>query len=331
MQTLPIGRYRFFQQLQPLLILKKIVNTSTTGCLQVFSTSASWLIYLDKGKLVYACYADGMFEILYKKLQLLSHNNPTLNSETYARLKIIFETGIQNQAIPNSDYLAICWLVNQKYLSPIQAATLIEELAVEVLESFLLLQEGCYELASNSLIDKMPKYCRLDIRSLIEKIQSQYKSHSTNQSTFHQSQKNHNNTNHKQNSRPSQNQTQKQRYTVMCIDDSPNVLNAIASFLDHNFFDVVQVSDSLKALMQTTRIKPDLILLDIGMPNLNGYEFCSLLRKHSYFKNTPVIMVTARTSLVDKAKAKMVGASGYLTKPFTQVQLLKVLFQYLEV
>lgn len=320
MQTLPIGRYRFFQRLQPLLILNKAVNTYTTGCLQVFSASVSWLIYLEKGKLVYACYESGMFDILYKKLQVLSQTVPTLNHEVYTRLKAIFETGIENQAIPNPDYLAICWLVNQKYLSQTQAATLIEELAVEVLQSFLLLQEGCYELASNSFIEKMPRYCRLNVLSLLEQIPSQNK-------------QNHNNKNNNpaykytKKSKPSQ----KIQYTVMCIDDSPSILESIKDFLDESFFDVVQVNDSLKALMQTIRVKPDLILLDIGMPNLNGYEFCTLLRKHSYFKNTPVIMLTARTSLVDRAKAKIVGASGYLTKPFTQVELMKVIFQNIQV
>lgn len=324
MQTLPIGRYRFFQRLQPLLILNKAVNTYTTGCLQVFSASASWLIYLEKGKLVYACYESGMFEILYKKLQVLSQTVPTLNHEVYTRLKAIFETGIENQAIPNPDYLAICWLVNKKYLSPTQAATLIEEVAVEVLQSFLLLQEGCYELGSNSFIEKMPRYCRLNVLSLVEQISSQNKNNykKKNKNTAYKDTKK---------SKPSQKQSQKLQYTIMCIDDSPIILNAIKGFLDESFFDVVQVNDSLKALMQTTRVKPDLILLDIAMPNLNGYEFCSLLRKHSYFKNIPVIMVTARTSLVDKAKAKIVGASGYLTKPFTQVELMKIIFQHIEV
>ncbi|NJR19121.1 MAG: response regulator [Calothrix sp. CSU_2_0] len=123
----------------------------------------------------------------------------------------------------------------------------------------------------------------------------------------------------------------KQIYKVMCIDDSPTIINAIKHFLDDSFFYVVGIHDPLKALMQTIRIKPDLILLDIGMPNLDGYELCSLLRKHSYFRNTPVIMVTARTSLIDRAKAKMVRSSGYLTKPFTQADLLKIIFHHLEV
>ena len=100
-------------------------------------------------------------------------------------------------------------------------------------------------------------------------------------------------------------------------------------FLDEQMFSVVAVNEPLKALMQILRTKPDLILLDIEMPNINGYELCSLLRKHSYFKNTPVIMVTGRKGLIDRAKAKIVRASGYLTKPFTQGDLLKIVFQHI--
>jgi twitching motility two-component system response regulator PilG len=99
--------------------------------------------------------------------------------------------------------------------------------------------------------------------------------------------------------------------------------------LDENTFSVVTINDPVKALMQILRSKPDLILLDVEMPSLDGYELCSLLRKHSAFKHTPIIMVTGRTGFIDRAKAKMVRSSGYLTKPFTQSELLKMVFKYL--
>ena len=82
--------------------------------------------------------------------------------------------------------------------------------------------------------------------------------------------------------------------------------------------------------MQILRSKPDLILLDVEMPNLDGYELCSLLRRHSALKSTPIIMVTGRTGFIDKAKAKIVRSSGYLSKPFTQAELLKMVFKYLD-
>jgi two-component system, chemotaxis family, response regulator PixG len=348
MQTIPIGRYRFFQRLQPLFILNKITSNPVNGCLQVFSTSTSWLIYFEQGKLVYACYGEKMFDLLYQKLQVLSQEIP-INSHTYQKLSLIFDAAIGNQAIQNPDYLAICWLVNQKYITSHQAALLVEALTIDVLKSFLSLEEGSYEFTPQSFIDNMPKFCRLDIKQTVEKTlkkpnhqrqtqtQLATKTHSQKEKVqqqiaeFNQKATESQNSDTSRKHQPRKRLSDKRTYTIMCIDDSPAVLNAIRRFLDEEFFYVVTISDPLKALMQTIRVKPDLILLDIGMPNLNGYELCALLRKHSYFQTIPVIMVTARNSLIDRAKAKFFGASGYLTKPFTQADLLKVMFQYLEV
>ena len=118
-------------------------------------------------------------------------------------------------------------------------------------------------------------------------------------------------------------------YTVACIDDSPTVLNAIQKFLEDQSLSVVAINDPVKALMQIVRSKPDLILLDITMPNLDGYELCALLRRHPRYKRTPIVMVTGNTGFIDRARAKLVRASGYLTKPFTQSDLLKIVFKHL--
>ncbi|MEH2027284.1 response regulator [Nostoc sp.] len=373
MKTLPISRYRFFQKLQPLSLLKKITGKSVTGCLQVFSTSGSWSIYVDEGKLIYACYSEKMFEPLYRNLQCLSQEISTLPHGIKDQLRAIFETGIENQAIPNPDYLAICWLVNQKYISPSQAAMLIEQLALEVLESFLNLEEGSYEFIPESFLDDMPKFCYLNLRLLVEQCQAprsvgqgsvcdtlrerrqaayrqtspSYQSHPSQFFQINELQPKAKttpklpkingykpaassiNTNEHRGQQIIQPPADKQIYTIFCIDDSPTVLNAIKSYLDEQTFSVIGVTDSLKALMQIIRIKPNIIFLDISMPNLDGYELCSLLRKHSYFKNTPVIMVSEKVGFLERAKAKMVRASGYLTKPFTQGDLLKVIFQHI--
>ncbi|MCC5646009.1 response regulator [Nostoc sp. CHAB 5824] len=359
MKTFPISRYRFFQKLQPLSLLKKITGKSVTGCLQVFSTSGSWSIYMDEGKLIYACYSEKMFEPLYRNLQRLSQQTSTLPHGIKEQLRAIFETGIENQTIPNPDYLAICWLVNQKYISPSQAAILIEQLALEVLESFLNLDEGSYEFIPESFLDDMPKFCHLNLRLLVERCQiprseaayrqtsptsqshpSQLfqinklkpKTKTTPKSSITNGYKPPTysiNTNEHRGQRITQPPVDKKIYTIFCIDDSPTVLNTIKSYLDEQTFSVVGVTDSLKALMQIVHTKPDIILLDISMPNLDGYELCSLLRKHSNFKNTPVIMVSGKVGFIDRAKAKIVRASGYLTKPFTQGDLLKVIFQHI--
>jgi two-component system, chemotaxis family, response regulator PixG len=120
-----------------------------------------------------------------------------------------------------------------------------------------------------------------------------------------------------------------QTYRVTCIDDSPAMLQTIEKFLGHESLSVSLIQDSLKALVELMRIKPDLILLDVGMPKVDGYELCRLLRKHPMFKHTPIIMVTANTGLIDRARAKIAGTTDYMTKPFTQDQLLKMVFRYL--
>ncbi|BAY82169.1 two-component response regulator [Calothrix parasitica NIES-267] len=118
-------------------------------------------------------------------------------------------------------------------------------------------------------------------------------------------------------------------YTIVCIDDSKAVVNAIKMYLNDNLFSVVGINDPLKALMQVIRLKPDMILLDITMPTLDGYELCSLLRKHSSLKETPIIMVTGKKGIINRVKAKMVKASDYITKPFQKKDLLKVMFKYI--
>lgn len=354
MKTLPISRYRFFQKLQPLTLLKKITNKSVTGCLQVFSTSGSWSIYIQEGKLIYACYSEQMFEPLYRHLQRLSQQISTIPRGINEQLRAIFETAIENQAIPNPDYLAICWLVNQKYISRSQAAILIEQLALEVVQSFLRLEEGSYEFIPESFLDDMPKFCYLNLRLLVERCQKPSqptgniqspastgeKSKSSGEAQASSSKPNANQAGESANRSPNHGENNHflritppyadaKVYTIFCVDDSPTVLNAIKSFLDEQIFSVIGVTDPLKALMEILRTKPDIILLDVTMPNIDGYELCSLLRKHSYFKNTPVIMVTGKTGLIDRAKAKIVRASGYLTKPFNQGDLLKIIFQHI--
>lgn len=117
--------------------------------------------------------------------------------------------------------------------------------------------------------------------------------------------------------------------TIVCIDDSPIMLRQLNHFLQDHQFSVHAINDSVKALMEIIRIKPNLILMDVTMPSLDGYQLCRLLRNHSLFKNTPIIMVTGNKGLIDRAKAKVSGATDYLTKPFNQADLLKMVFRYL--
>ncbi|MEA5512913.1 response regulator [Nodularia sp. UHCC 0506] len=355
MSTTPLSGYWLPQKLHPLSLLAQLTSRHATGCLRVFTQTTSWLINIEDGKLTYASYSDRLFERIDHQLQRLNQEIPTLNSATRVQMRLMFEPKNEHQSMPYADYQAICWLVNQEHITPKQAETLIYELAKEVLETFLVLKEGNYEFSPESSWDELPKFCHLDLRLLVEYCQKQLRnrpniqspgntgrtspvspstkspqtqpkfpngqqiSHSKNLATGENS--------NQKNSQPS---GKKSLYTIACIDDSQTVLNSIKLFLDGNTFSVVTINDPVKALMQILRSKPDLILLDVEMPNLDGYELCSLLRRHSAFKNIPIIMVTGRTGFIDRAKAKMVRASGYLTKPFTQPDLLKMVFKYLD-
>jgi len=116
---------------------------------------------------------------------------------------------------------------------------------------------------------------------------------------------------------------------VACIDDSPTILDEMQRFLSNEAFEITKIEDPLKAAPALLRLKPNLILMDISMPNINGYKLCSLFRGSASLKNIPIIMVSGRTGFIDKTRAKMVGATDYLTKPFTQTELLSVVNRYL--
>lgn len=119
------------------------------------------------------------------------------------------------------------------------------------------------------------------------------------------------------------------QWKIVCIDDSPTILHEINRFLLRDEFSIFPITEPLKALMKIIRIKPDLILMDVGMPNIDGYKLCSLIRKYSAFQNTPIVMVTGNKGLIDRAKARIAGATDYMTKPFSQTDLLNMVFKYL--
>jgi two-component system, chemotaxis family, response regulator PixG len=119
-------------------------------------------------------------------------------------------------------------------------------------------------------------------------------------------------------------------YQIVCIDDSPTILDEIERFLGHNTqYSLTKVDDPMKAVSIIFRMRPDLILMDITMPGINGYKLCSLFRSSEILANTPIIMVTGNTGLIDKARAKMVGATDYLSKPFNQLKLINIVEKYL--
>jgi two-component system, chemotaxis family, response regulator PixG len=121
----------------------------------------------------------------------------------------------------------------------------------------------------------------------------------------------------------------KKRYKVVCIDDSPTVLETMQCYLDADRFEVATVANAMASMAALFEMKPDLILMDVSMPGIDGNRLCEILRRSSIFANVPIIMVSGNTGSLDKAKAKACGATDYLTKPFTQDELLQMIEQYL--
>jgi two-component system, chemotaxis family, response regulator PixG len=354
MNTISMVDHKPSQRLHPLSLLAQAKSRQISGCLRVSSNSSVWSLYLDQGELLYASYSVDRFERLDRHLRQISRQVPTLVSAVRVQVRLLFESAPELRSRICADYRALCWLVEQQYLTPDHVADLIEELAKEVIESFLLVQEGSYELIEKENLDEFPSFYRLDLRPLVEFCQEHLRQQRGNKPPLSTTNKRSEPTTHAKVFQPpvvsnpsiekesyampanAANGTrapkvaaQKAQYTIVCVDDSPTVLQAINSFLDDTSFSIVMVNDPVRALMQVVRSKPDLVLMDVEMPNLDGYELCSLLRRHPTFRNTPIIMVTGNTGFIDRAKAKLVGASGYLTKPFTQSELLKIVFKHL--
>jgi two-component system, chemotaxis family, response regulator PixG len=120
-----------------------------------------------------------------------------------------------------------------------------------------------------------------------------------------------------------------QRYKVVCIDDSPTVLETIQRYLGTEKFDVATVENPMASLSALFDMKPDLILMDVSMPGIDGNRLCQILKRSSVFTQVPIVMVSGNTGILDKEKAKASGATDYLTKPFSKEELLSLVDQYL--
>ncbi|NES81121.1 MAG: response regulator [Moorea sp. SIO2B7] len=401
------------KNLHPIELLKKLSGAHADGCLQVSYGSVSYFIHFNQGKLIYATNSVDPFERLERHLRRLSYEVTSLTNEVRTQVRLNFDTDSDNPSNYKCDYQAICWLVEQQYLDPIDAAKLLEQVTKEVFENYLLLTH----IEQHDLIkaaEKMTIFWRSDLKAFVVKCQRRlhdwqslcppmYSSYQRpyffsnsyakraispeqqkqlggilkgfsfrqlavllNQDELALAKKLHpliingaillrepqppfdklpkissefltsisNNV-------PTEVQTpqslaeianskiEQKNYKIACVDDSPTILNEINRFLEDDHFSIFTIDDSAKALMQIIRIKPDLILLDVGMPTIDGYQLCSMIRKHSLFKATPIVMVTGNKGLVDRAKARLSGATDYMTKPFTQAELQGMVFRYL--
>jgi twitching motility two-component system response regulator PilG len=108
----------------------------------------------------------------------------------------------------------------------------------------------------------------------------------------------------------------------MVIDDSNTIRRSAEIFLKQAGCQVILAEDGFDALAKITEHAPEIIFVDIMMPRLDGYQTCTLIKKNARFSATPVIMLSSKDGLFDKARGRMVGSTEYLTKPFTKDTLL---------
>jgi twitching motility two-component system response regulator PilG len=115
---------------------------------------------------------------------------------------------------------------------------------------------------------------------------------------------------------------------VMVIDDSNTIRRSAEIFLGQSGCQVLLAEDGFDALAKIADHNPDVIFVDIMMPRLDGYQTCALIKKNPRLASTPVIMLSSRDGLFDRARGRMVGSDEYLTKPFTKDSLLKAVAQH---
>jgi two-component system, chemotaxis family, response regulator PixG len=453
-----------FIKLSPQGLLRQLTNCYETTCLRVYSNSVSWLIYIEQGKIIYATHSVEPFDRLERQMRRLHQQIPLVDNEVRVQMRLVFDNeDNHNLSSQPPEYEAINWLVTEQHLLPNQATLLIQELVKEVIESFILIKTGTYELIET--LNDLPRICKLDVESIIDQCQNQLqnwrylgryisspyqrpyllvssKFHdkrlpplqenittwmkgfslrhlaiimnqdelqlalslypyivkgsivlhepdppfdklpktcgssllfsedstelvrgklfisdvepSTNtpqespiiaennvavqplvpdilelpQEDFPQAIVDGNIQADAQEVKVNTKTTQK-TYKIISVDDSPTILKEISRYLEDENFTLVTINEPVKAVMSIIRHKPDLILLDLNMAGIDGYELCRIIRNNSMFKNIPIIFVTSNKGIIDKVKARFVGASGYLTKPFTRAELLKMIFMHL--
>jgi twitching motility two-component system response regulator PilG len=112
---------------------------------------------------------------------------------------------------------------------------------------------------------------------------------------------------------------------VMVIDDSKTIRRSAETLLKKAGCEVITAIDGFEALAKITMHKPDIIFVDIMMPRLDGYQTCALIKNNHAFRGTPVIMLSSKDSIFDRARGRIVGSEKYLTKPFSKEDLISAI------
>lgn len=116
---------------------------------------------------------------------------------------------------------------------------------------------------------------------------------------------------------------------VMVIDDSKTIRRTAETLLTRAGYEVITATDGFESLSRIVDHSPDIIFVDIMMPRLDGYQTCALIKRNQVFKKTPVVMLSSKDGLFDRARGRIVGSDQYLTKPFTRDEVLGAIAEHL--
>lgn len=115
---------------------------------------------------------------------------------------------------------------------------------------------------------------------------------------------------------------------VMVIDDSSTIRKSTEAILYKEGFEVLTAADGFEALSMITDNRPDIIFVDIMMPRLDGYQTCSLIKKNRQFRATPVVMLSSKDGLFDRARGRIAGSDQHINKPFSKAELLGAIHEH---
>ncbi len=115
---------------------------------------------------------------------------------------------------------------------------------------------------------------------------------------------------------------------ILVVDDSATIRRSAETMLANEGFNVITAENGFEALSKVSRHRPDVIFVDIMMPRLDGYQTTAIIKNNEEFRDTPVVMLTSKDGLFDKARGRVVGSDLYLTKPFTREELLSAVRQH---
>ena len=119
-----------------------------------------------------------------------------------------------------------------------------------------------------------------------------------------------------------------QNLKIMVIDDSKTIRRTAETLLQREGYEVITAVDGFEALSKIAEANPDIVFVDIMMPRLDGYQTCALIKNNPDYASKPVIMLSSKDGLFDKARGRIVGSDEYLTKPFSKDELFEAINQY---